>query len=227
MNTGRARSSVTKIVANEGQTDEVTGTQPRASLEPKVVPVVAAAPAKPKSKRRLILLAIAAVVASGFGYHVWSRWYIESTDDAQVDAELAGVAARSGGTVSAVYFAENQAVHRGELLAEIDAAPARAKLAQAEANVSAAEAAAHAADVQVELVSRNAQTDLALATAGLRTSSLGADSTQSQIAQAHAGVDSARARLKEASQNLTRVERLYAQGAASDAQRDEATSTRD
>jgi membrane fusion protein (multidrug efflux system) len=222
MNTGRAaRSSVTKIVAGE----DVTGPQPLASVEP--TPAVAAAPAKPKSKRRAILVALVAVVALGFGYRTWSRWYIQSTDDAQVDAELVGVAARSGGTVSAVYFSENQTVHQGELLAEIDAAPARARLAQAEANVTAAEAAAHAADVQVQLVSRNAQTDFALATAGLRSSSLGADSTLSEIAQARAGVDNARARLKEATQNLTRIDRLYAQGAASDAQRDETTSARD
>jgi membrane fusion protein (multidrug efflux system) len=118
-------------------------------------------------------------------------------------------------------------VHQGDLLAELDAAPARAKLAQADANLAAAQAAAHAADVQVQLVSHNAQSDLALATAGLRTSSLGADSTQSELAQARAGVDNAHARLKEATQNLTRTERLYAQGAASDAQRDQATSARD
>jgi membrane fusion protein (multidrug efflux system) len=173
------------------------------------------------------LVALVAVVSIGTGSYVWSQRNIESTDDAQVDAELIGVAARSGGTVRAVYFSENQVVHQGELLAELDAAPAQAKLAQADANLAAAQAAAHAADVQVELVSHNARTDLALATAGLRTTSLGADSTESEIAQARAGVDSARARLKEATQNLARTERLYAQGAASDAQRDELTSARD
>lgn len=227
MNTGSvARSSVTKIVADEGQPKVVTGSQPVAASEPRPAPVVAAV--KPSSKRRTqILFALAAVAALGFGYHTWSRWNIESTDDAQVDADLLGVAARTGGTVSAVYFTDNQVVHRGELLAELDGAPARAKLLQAEANLAAASAAAHAADVQVQLVSRNAQTDYALATAGLRTSSLGANSSQSEIAQARAGVDNAQARLKQATQNLARSERLYAQGAASDAQRDEITSARD
>jgi membrane fusion protein (multidrug efflux system) len=173
----------------------------------------------------LIVLAIAAL--GGGGAYVWSHRNIESTDDAQVDAEVVGVASRISGTVSAVHFMDNQAVHQGDLLAELDASPTRAKLAQAEANLAAAQAAAHAADVQVQLVSRNAQTDLALATAGLRSSSLGADSTASEIAQARATVESARARLKEAEQNLARTERLYAQGAASDAQRDQVTSSRD
>jgi membrane fusion protein (multidrug efflux system) len=226
MNTGSlARSSRTKIVTDEGQPNVATGPQPVAApTGPQ--PVAAAAP-KPKSKRRTILIALIAVAAIGTGSYVWSRRFIESTDDAQVDAELVGVAARSGGTVRAVYFTENQVVHQGALLAELDAAPAEAKLAQANANLAAAQAAAHAADVQVQLASHNAQTSLALATAGVRTSSLGADSTQSELAQARAGVDNAQARLKEATQNLARTERLYAQGAASDAQRDQLTSARD
>jgi membrane fusion protein (multidrug efflux system) len=186
-----------------------------------------AAPAKPKSRRRTLLVALAVVVVAGSGSYVWSRRNIESTDDAQVDAEVVGVASRISGTVSTVLFTDNQEVHKGELLAELDASPARAKLAQAEANLAAAQAAAHAADVQVQLVSRNAQSDLALATAGVRSSSLSADSTASEIAQARASLETARARLKEAEQNLSRTEKLYAQGAASDAQRDQVTSARD
>lgn len=227
MNTGSlARSSRTKVLADEGPSNVATGSQPVAlAIGPQPI---AAAATKPTSKRRrAILIALIAVASIVTGSFIWSRRFIESTDDAQVDAELVGVAARSGGTARAVYFTENQAVHQGELLAELDAAPAGAKLAQANANLAAAQAAAHAADVQVQLASHNAQTSLALATAGVRTSSLGADSTQSELAQARAGVDSARARLKEATQNLARTERLYAQGAASDAQRDQVTSARD
>jgi membrane fusion protein, multidrug efflux system len=201
--------------------------------EPEAAPVEGAPAAavedsQPKPKRRRTLLAtLAVIVAAGGGSYVWSHRNIESTDDAQVDAELVGVAARISGTVTAVHFSDNKVVHRGELLAELDAAPARAKLAQAEANLAAARAAAHAADVQVQLVSRNAQSDFALATAGLRSSSLGADGATSEIAQARASVETARARLKESEQNLSRMERLYAQGAASDAQRDAVTSARD
>lgn len=183
---------------------------------------------KPKPKRRrMVFVALIAVALCGGGSYVWSKRFIESTDDAQVDAELVGVAARSGGAVSAVYFSENQAVRQGQLLAELDPTPARAKLAQAEANLSAARAAAHAADVQVQLAARNAQTDLAAASASLRTSNLGAESTRSEIAQARAGVDNARARLKDAEQNLARSQRLYEQGAVSDAQRDERINARD
>jgi membrane fusion protein (multidrug efflux system) len=243
MNNGSlARSSRAKAGNPEGSLNVATGPQPIAAVQPGTATVLDARPAAataavepalvaeqpaPKKRRRTLLVALAAVVALGGGTYVWSKRFIESTDDAQVDAELVGVAARSGGTVSGVYFADNQIVHRGELLAEIDAAPAKAKLAQAAANLAAAEAAAHAADVQVQLASRNAQTDLALASAGVRSSSLGAESTQSSIAQARAGVDNARARLKEAEQNLARTMRLYEQGAASDAQRDAVQSAHD
>jgi multidrug resistance efflux pump len=37
------------------------------------------------------------LVALGTGSYLWAHRHIESTDDAQVDAELVGVAARSIG----------------------------------------------------------------------------------------------------------------------------------
>ena len=157
MNNGSLARSRTSFVPDEGRSNDATGSRPIAAkdlgpapvasapapvieatltaAEPKPAPVVA----QPKSKRgRMIMAVLAAVVAIGFGYHIAARWYIESTDDAQVDAELVGVAARSGGTVRKVYFTDNQVVHEGQLLAELDDSPARAKLAQADANLAAA-----------------------------------------------------------------------------------------
>ena len=174
--------------------------------------------AEPRSKRKLVTSAIVLALMLGGGGYWYAGRHIESTDDAQVDADVVAVPARVSGTVQAIRFEENQEVSTGQLLAELDDAPARARPAQAEANLAAAQAAAHAADVQAQLAQTNARSGLALATAGLRTSSVGAQSTVAAIAEGQARLQNASARLAEAELNLTRAEGLFRQGAASSAQ---------
>ena len=216
-----ARKSVPEVRSERAEASSVQpAPQPPVASDSTVQP-------KPRRRRTLVLAVLGTALALGGGDYYWTHKDLESTDDAQVDAELVAVAARSGGTVLAVHFGDNQPVKQGQLLAEIDDAPARAKLAQAEANLAAAQAAAHAADAQTQLASRNAKADLAAASAGLRSSNLGAETSVAQLAQASAGVDSARARLHDAELTLTRVKQLYDNGAASDAQRDQAQSARD
>jgi membrane fusion protein, multidrug efflux system len=177
--------------------------------------------AKPPNKRKLVTGSVAlAVVLAGGGYW-YSQRQIESTDDAQIDADLVAVPARVAGTVQAVRFEENQEVSTGQLLAELDDAPARARLAQADANLAAAQAAAHAADVQAQLAQTNAKSGLAMASAGLRTSSVGAESTLAAIAESDARVQNAAARLAEADLNFARSEGLFREGAVSSSQLDQ------
>jgi membrane fusion protein (multidrug efflux system) len=193
---------------------------------PMVAPAPAAAPPRKSSRKQIALLALM-LAAVGGGAYAYTQRNIEGTDDAQIDADVVAVAARIGGAVSAVHFEENQRVEVGQLLAELDDAPARAKLDQADANLASAEAAAHAADAQAELAQRNAKGDLAVASAGLRSSAVGAQSTVAQIAESEARVDNAKARLREAEQNLARSETLFQSGAASSAQLDQMRSARD
>jgi membrane fusion protein (multidrug efflux system) len=179
--------------------------------------------AKPQaSKRKLVFLTALAIVALGSGARLYSQRAIISTDDAQIDADVVAVPARIAGSVQAVRFEENQQVTAGQLLAELDSAPAEAKLAQAAANLAAAEAAAHAADVQAQRAQTNARTDLAVANAGLRNWTVGAASTLAQIAEADARRENALARLAEADLNLARSQSLFQSGAASNAQLDQA-----
>lgn len=166
-----------------------------------------------KGKRSLVWVAVVAVLL-GVGGYMYSQRAIESTDDAQVDADVLSVPARLNGTVRAVHFEENQRVQAGQLLAELDDAPARARVAQAQANLAAARAAAHAAELQAELAQTNAKSGLAVATAGLKSSTVSAQSSQAQIAEAEARVQSAKAKLAEADLNVTRTEALFQRGAA-------------
>src|SRR5436190_270884 len=55
----------------------------------------------------------------------------ETTDDAQVSADVVPVASRVAGQVLAVHIQENQPVHRGDVIAELDPQDAQVKVAQA------------------------------------------------------------------------------------------------
>src|SRR5689334_7621945 len=117
------------------------------SEAPSIAAPEASAASKPKAGRTpLVMGAIGVVAALAIGGYYVTHRGLETTDDAQIDAEMVSVPARAGGVVIKVAFAENQAVKAGDVLAELDPDPAKAKLAQAEANLEAVQAAADAAD---------------------------------------------------------------------------------
>jgi membrane fusion protein, multidrug efflux system len=207
-----------------------TSTGPRTAA-PGVSPAegrVATSPtAAAPSRRKLLFAGLALLVAAAGGGRLWMLRNIESTDDAQIDADIVAVPARTGGIVSRVLFAENQRVVQGELLAELEPAPAQARLDQAEATLAAARAAATAADAKAALSEGNAQGNLAVARAGLQTTNAGALGTEESIREGSAAVDTARARLAEAESNLLRARSLIASGAYAQAQLDQAQSARD
>ena len=98
---------------------------------------VASAP-QARARRKLVVpLVVAAVTLVGGAYYV-SRRGLESTDDAQVDAEIVAVPALVSGVIAHIHFTENQHVEAGTLLAELDDAMAKATLAQEQAKLQAA-----------------------------------------------------------------------------------------
>jgi membrane fusion protein (multidrug efflux system) len=203
-------------------TDEVTGVMPTGTA----AALAGAETVKSRSRSGIRwLLAIAAVGGAGAYWHAHAD--VESTDDAQVEADLTAVPARAAGTVKAIHFHDNEPVRAGQLLAELDDQPAQARLAQAEASLAAAEAAAHVADLAVQLTQTNAKSSLQAANAGLRSSAVGVQSTTAQIEEAQARVQNASARLAEADQNLQRVEALFRAGASAQAQLDQQRTQRE
>jgi membrane fusion protein (multidrug efflux system) len=81
----------------------------------------------------LTVLLIGIVLATaGFFYWRYTQTY-ESTDDAQVDAHLNSINPRIAGTITAVYFDENQFVKAGDLVAEIDPRDFQVTVSQAQA----------------------------------------------------------------------------------------------
>ena len=183
----------------------------------------ASAPARP---RRNVFVA-AGVLAVAVGAGAWYRTTIghETTDDAQVDAEVVTVPARIAGTIAHIRFVENQTVHAGDVLAEIDDDQAKARLAQAEASLASAEAAAKAADADARVAENNAHGNAAAANATLRASAAQVVGAKDQILEATATLASLEATLRQAQTDRDRDASLFARGAVTKSVVDE-TDTR-
>ena len=167
-------------------------------------------PAKPARKRRpfVILAIIAAVALVGVGGYTLMTHGRETTDDAQVTADMIPVAARVGGLVTNVHVHENQAVKRGDLLIELDAADLQAKQQQAEAELATMQAQAQAAEAQEQIVEATSKGGLVTAKAALSGSTAGVGSADAQLASARAAAAHADADLKKAEIDLTRAQTL-------------------
>src|SRR5919201_751236 len=72
------------------------------------------------SKRIRIAIGVAVVAVLATSVWLWATAGRETTDDAQVDAHVAPIAARVGGTVIEVPIKENQQVDAGAVLVVID-----------------------------------------------------------------------------------------------------------
>jgi len=112
---------------------------------------VAAAPARGKPK----LLRLGAVAVVLIGGAVVANWwfteglFIESTDNAYVQADIAVLGPRIDGIVASVNVADNQPVKAGDVLWTLAADDRQAQLDQARASVAEADAAVQVAQRQV------------------------------------------------------------------------------
>jgi membrane fusion protein, multidrug efflux system len=116
---------------------------------------------------RVALVVFAGALAWFIAGH-WDRWVgaarYESTDDAYTAGDVTPLAAKVSGYVANVGVTDYQVVHKGDLIVEIEPSDYRAQLAQATANLAAAQATlanlGNQRDVQGALV-RQAQATIA------------------------------------------------------------------
>jgi membrane fusion protein, multidrug efflux system len=154
--------------------------------KPQLVPASTQTRAAPRRAGRLRGLwrpvaAVAAVMAIGVTGSWWftEGRYIESTDNAYVQGDIAVLSPRIEGDVVAIKVADNQRVRSGDPLIVLDPADWRARLAQATA--SAAEATAAIETAQRQVAQQQATIDAAQATI-----------VQAQAEQARATADASR-----------------------------------
>jgi membrane fusion protein (multidrug efflux system) len=125
------------------------------------------------AKRGAIEVAAAALLLGGgyYGYGYWTQGrFVETTDDAYVQADYTIVAPKVSGYVTEVLVEDNQPVKTGQELAKIDDRDFKTALAQAQADVRSAEAAIENLNAQLELQQatvEQAKADIASAQAGV------------------------------------------------------------
>jgi membrane fusion protein (multidrug efflux system) len=148
--------------------------------------------AKAGSRRRALLLsigAVAVIAAVIYGVRWWTVGrFIESTDDAYLQADSVTIAPKVSGYVAEVYVTDNQAVTAGQPLVRLDRRQYQAILEQANATI-----AARKADIErgaAELLQQ-----------------------QANIAQARAQLQGARSAETHAIEEVKRYEPLVATGA--------------
>ena len=100
--------------------------------------------AKAGTRRRTLLLSIGAillVVAALWGFQWWTVGrFIQSTDDAYLQADSVTIAPKVSGYVAEVYVADNQSVIAGQPLVRLDKRQYQAVLEQADAAIAARKA---------------------------------------------------------------------------------------
>jgi membrane fusion protein, multidrug efflux system len=142
-------------------------------------------------RRRPIVSAIGAMLlasALGGGYlYLDCARHFQSTDDAFIAARQSSLAPKVSGYLTAVPVTDNQHVKAGDVIARIDDRDYRVALAQAEAQVAAAQASIENIDAQLDV-------------------------QQAQIAANQAQVDQAQAALVFAEQQAARYEHLEQTG---------------
>jgi membrane fusion protein, multidrug efflux system len=142
-------------------------------------------------RRRPVVSAIGAMllasaIAGGYLY-LDQAWRFQSTDDAFIAARQFSTAPKVSGYITAVPVTDNQHVKAGDVIARIDERDYRTALAQAEAQVAAAQASIENIDAQLDV-------------------------QQAQISANQAQVDQAQAALVFAQQQAARYEHLGATG---------------
>lgn len=179
----------------------------------------------PRRARRKVAGALTCVVAIAVAVVAWlwaGPWAVTSTNNAYVRGDVTSLAAKVAGYVTAVEIEDNQAVHPGDILFRIDDRDHRARLAQAEANVQAAQARLTNVDAETELQlslirQADAQRRSAIAEYGLAervnerrhtlvrsnvVSQAAVDESDAARARAEAGVAGANATLQAQAQRL-------------------------
>jgi membrane fusion protein (multidrug efflux system) len=179
------------------------------------------------SRRRFLIIGVAAVLVVGALLFWWHSTYYEDTDDASVDGNLIQISSRITGHVKAVEVNQNQYVDAGALLVQIDPADYETALQQAEANLESAEASYEAARVNVPVIHVN--TGTALNNAGIDVSSASESVTEAenQLKAGQARVIAAQANYKKANLDVQRYTSLVQKDIISKQQYDAAVATAD
>jgi membrane fusion protein (multidrug efflux system) len=155
----------------------------------------------------------------------WRSTFSEDTDDAQVDGNLYQVSSRVTGQVLHVDVEEEQFVHAGDPIAEMDPKDYEVALEQAQANLADAQAEYQQAIVNVPITSTNVKTSLSTSGSDVLGTEASVSQAEAQAQAAKAQVDSAKATALKAQIDVDRYTPLVAKDVISKQQYDQAVAT--
>ena len=137
--------------------------------------------------KKTILISIASLILAGIGFHVFTTRNQESTDDAQIEAQVSTISPRVSGYVTRLEVTDNQLVKAGAVLLRLDDRDYKIRLSRAQAALE------------------SAQARLAGSAENLESTKI---SAPSNLAAAQAQVKAAQAELKNAQTTLKRLREL-------------------
>jgi membrane fusion protein, multidrug efflux system len=182
------------------------------------------APPKNNSTRRLIIIAVVAVLVIGAALFYWRSTFTEDTDDAQVNGNLYQVSSRVSGQVIHVDVEEQQFVHAGDPIAEIDPKDSQVALEQAQANLANAQAEYQQAVVNVPITSVQTNTTIQTSGSDVLGSQAQVEQAQAQVQVNKAKVLSAAAQAQKSALDVQRYTPLVAKDVISKQQFDAAVA---
>lgn len=107
------------------------------------------------SKNIIIGCSIIAITAiSIYGYYTYNKIF-PSTDNAYVDADVINISAKVGGYIQKVYVQNNQYVHKGDKLVQIEQKDYKLKVTEADTNILQAKGQLAVANEQVDVARSN------------------------------------------------------------------------
>ena len=182
------------------------------------------APPKDNSRRKFILIAVAIVIVIGAALFYWRSTFTEDTDDAQVNGNLYQVSSRVSGQVIHVDVEEQQYVHQGDPIAEIDPKDSQVALEQAEANLANAQAEYQQAIVNVPITSVQVNTTVQTSSSDVLASQASVEQAEAQVQVDKAKVASAAAQAQKSALDVQRYTPLVAKDVISKQQFDAAVA---
>jgi membrane fusion protein (multidrug efflux system) len=182
------------------------------------------APPKNNSRRKFIIIIVVVVLVIGAALFYWRSTFTEDTDDAQVNGNLYQVSSRVSGQVIHVDVEEQQFVHQGDPIAEIDPKDSQVALEQAEANLANAQAEYQQAVVNVPITSVQTNTTIQTSSSDVLGSQASVEQAQAQVQVNKAKVLSAAAQAQKSALDVQRYTPLVAKDVISKQQFDAAVA---
>ena len=159
-------------------------------------------------RKKIIVAAVAALVAVALGYFIHNAFLYEDTDDAQVEGHVMPLSSRINGQVLKVNFVEGQLVHAGDVLVVIDPKDYKVAVDQSAADLADSQATATSSRLNIPITSASAFSGLDSAQAAVKNAEAGVLAAQQNLRADQAALQQAQANATKTDADLSRYEQL-------------------